>query len=47
MTTVQEDLQEKFPFLSCLKHGDNEYVGIIINQDSSVTCRIIIYTCNT
>jgi len=37
MTTLQEDLQEKFPFLSCVKHGDIEYVGIIINQDSSVT----------
>mgnify|MGYP007055439355 FL=1 len=37
MTTLQEDLQEKFPFLSCVKHGDQEYVGIIINQDSSVT----------
>jgi len=37
MTTLQEDLQEKFPFLSCIKHGDYEYVGIIINQDSNVT----------
>ena len=37
MTTLQEDLQEKFPFLSCIKHGDTEYVGIIINQDSNVT----------
>jgi len=37
MTTLQEDLQEKFPFLSCIKHGDVEYVGIIINQDTSVT----------
>lgn len=37
MTTLQEDLQEKFPFLSCIKHGDQEYVGIIINQDSNVT----------
>ena len=46
MTTVQEDLQEKFPFLSCLKHGDNEYVGIIINQDSSVTSIYDYSTCN-
>ena len=37
MTTLQEDLQEKFPFLSCIKHGAFEYVGIIINQDSNVT----------
>lgn len=37
MTTLQDDLQEKFPFLSCVKHGEIEYVGIIINQDSNVT----------
>jgi len=37
MTTLQEDLQEKFPFLSCIRHGDTEYVGIVINQDSNVT----------
>lgn len=34
---IQLDLQEKFPFLSCIKHGEIEYVGIIINQDSHVT----------
>jgi hypothetical protein len=37
MTTLEEDLQEKFPFLSCIKHGLVEYVGIIINQDNNVT----------
>lgn len=37
MTKLQDDLQEKFPFLSCIKHNDHEFVGIIINQDSSVT----------
>ncbi len=36
----------KVPFLSCLKHGDNEYVGIIINQDSSVTSIYDYSTCN-
>lgn len=44
MTTLQEDLQEKFPFLSCIKHGDQEYVGIIINQDSNVTS-LYDYSC--
>jgi len=44
MTTLQEDLQEKFPFLSCIKHGIHEYVGIIINQDSNVTS-IYDYSC--
>jgi hypothetical protein len=37
MTTLEEDLKEKFPFLSCIKHGLVEYVGIIINQDNNVT----------
>ena len=46
MTTLQEDLQEKFPFLSCLKHGDIEYVGIIINQDSNVTSMYDYSSCN-
>ena len=31
------ELADKFPFLSCVKHGTNEYVGIIQNQDDFVT----------
>jgi hypothetical protein len=31
------ELQEKFPFLSCIKHSNNEYVGILLNQDQFVT----------
>ena len=31
------ELAEKFPFLSCIKHGLNEYVGIVQNQDDFVT----------
>ena len=31
------ELQEKFPFLSCLKYANNEYVGILQNQDQFVT----------
>ena len=46
MTTLQEDLQEKFPFLSCIKHGLVEYVGIIINQDSNVTSMYDYSSCN-
>jgi hypothetical protein len=34
---ITENLQENFPFISVLVHGDKEYVGIIINQDSNVT----------
>ena len=29
--------QEKFPFLSCIRHSNNEYVGILLNQDQFVT----------
>ena len=31
------ELAEKFPFLSCVKHGMSEYVGILQNQDDFVT----------
>ena len=31
------ELAEKFPFLSCVKHGMGEYVGILQNQDDFVT----------
>lgn len=29
-------IQDKFPFLSCIKSNDREYVGIIINYDNNV-----------
>ena len=31
------ELQEKFPFLSCIRHSNNEYVGILLNLDQFVT----------
>jgi len=34
---ITENLQQNFPFISILTHVDQEYVGIIINQDSQVT----------
>jgi len=34
---ITENLQEHFPFISVINHTDKEYVGIIINQDSSIT----------
>lgn len=37
MTNIDQDLQQKFPFLSCIKHGPVEYICIIINQDAYVT----------
>lgn len=34
---ITENLQENFPFISVLTHVDQEYVGIIINQDANIT----------
>lgn len=33
---MKEQFQKNFPFISCLKYGDKEYIGIIINWDNSV-----------
>jgi|TARA_B100001094_G_scaffold287699_1_gene303420 hypothetical protein len=38
-----KDIEEKFPFLSIVTYGGQEYVGIIINQDSTVTS-MYVYT---
>lgn len=32
-----ENFQNNFPFITCLCYGDEEYVGIIINNDLQVT----------
>lgn len=32
-----EDFQEQFPFITCIQCGNEEYVGIIINNDIQVT----------
>ncbi len=34
---ITTNLQENFPFISVITHVSQEYVGIIINQDSQVT----------
>lgn len=34
---ITENLKENFPFITVLNHVDKEYVGIVINQDSTVT----------
>jgi len=31
------ELKTKFPFLSCVKHVNDEFVGILLNQDQFVT----------
>lgn len=38
-----KDIEQKFPYLSVVAYGGNEYVGIIVNQDSVVTT-MYIYT---
>jgi hypothetical protein len=34
---ITENLQENFPFISVITHVNQEYVGIIINQDTQIT----------
>lgn len=34
---ITTNLQENFPFISVITHVNQEYVGIIINQDMQVT----------
>ncbi len=33
---MREQFQENFPFISCIKSNDKEYVGIIINYDDII-----------
>jgi hypothetical protein len=37
MNEVFETLGKKFPFLSLIRKGDLEFVGIVQNQDTQVT----------
>jgi hypothetical protein len=37
MVKLRENIQEQLPFISVINYGDDEYVGIIINQDQFVT----------
>jgi len=34
---ITENLQQNFPFISVITHVNQEYVGIIINQDAQIT----------
>ena len=36
MNEIFKTLRDKFPFLSLIKKGDMEFVGIVQNQDSNV-----------
>jgi hypothetical protein len=37
MAKLRDNIEEKLPFISVLNYGDDEFVGIIINQDQFVT----------
>ena len=37
MTNLTEKIQDQFPFITVVKYGNHEYVGIVINQDNSIT----------
>jgi len=34
---ISENLQENFPFITVINYVNQEYVGIVINQDAQVT----------
>lgn len=37
MVKLTDNIKENFPFISVVHYGDQEYVGIVINQDQYVT----------
>ena len=37
MAKLRDNIQEQLPFISVLHYGEEEYVGIVINQDQHVT----------
>ena len=37
MAKLRDNIEQNLPFISVLNYCDNEYVGIIINQDQYVT----------
>jgi len=40
---LTKNIEENFPFLSVVTYGGQEYIGIIINQDATVTS-MYVYT---
>jgi hypothetical protein len=35
--TNKDEFQKNFPFITCVKTSENEYIGIVINYDDNVT----------
>jgi len=40
---ITDDIPNKFPFLSLVNYGNNEYIGLMINQDNYITS-MYVYT---
>ena len=38
-----KDIEQKFPYLSVVAYGGQEYIGVIVNQDPTITT-MYIYT---
>ena len=34
---LRQEIEDKYPFISVITYGGNEYVGIVVNQDQYVT----------
>lgn len=37
MIKLKEKIEDQFPFITVVTYGNQEYVGIVINQDTNVT----------
>ena len=37
MAKLRDNIEQNLPFISVINYGTEEYVGIIINQDSAIT----------
>jgi hypothetical protein len=44
---LRKDIEEKFPILSVVTYGGQEYVGIINNQDSFITSMYVFTQINS
>ena len=44
---ITNDLKEKYPFLSLVTYGNQEYVGVIQNHDDTVLTLYDISRCKT
>ena len=44
---LTKEIKDNFPFLSVVKYGGDEFVGVIINQDQWVTSMYIYSSLNT